>query len=107
MTAGTARTAPGPRTWGGRTWAGTARPATAWSPSPRCGPVSGPATRCTRCRTPRPGTSPRGENDAAFRTRLQIGAGLAVRAREAGFAVRAVVAGSACGDQDGFRAEPA
>jgi SRSO17 transposase len=36
---------------------------------------------------------------------LAIGADLAVRAREAGFAFRAVVADCAYGDQDGFRAE--
>jgi hypothetical protein len=47
----------------------------------------------------------KGKNDPAFRTKLQIGAGLAIRAREAGFAFRAVVADSAYGDQDGFRAE--
>ena len=47
----------------------------------------------------------KGKNDPAFRTRLAIGAGLAVRAREAGSAFRAVVADSAYGDQDGFRAE--
>ncbi|HWM97982.1 MAG TPA: transposase, partial [Streptosporangiaceae bacterium] len=47
----------------------------------------------------------KGKYDPAFRTRLAIGAGLAVRAREAGFAFRAVVADSAYGDQDGFRAE--
>jgi SRSO17 transposase len=37
--------------------------------------------------------------DPAFRTKLVIAA------REAGFAFRAVAADSACGDQDGFRAE--
>ena len=47
----------------------------------------------------------KGKNDPAFRTKLQIGAGLAVQAREAGFAFRAVVADSAYGDQDGFRGE--
>ena len=47
----------------------------------------------------------RGKNDPAFRTKLQIGAELAVRARAAGFVFRAVVADSAYGDQDGFRAE--
>jgi hypothetical protein len=46
-----------------------------------------------------------GKNDPAFRTKLAIGAGLAIRAREAGFGFRAVVADSAYGDQDGFRAE--
>src|SRR6266567_4735417 len=34
----------------------------------------------------------KGKNDPAFRTKLAIGAGLAVQAREAGFAFRAVVA---------------
>src|SRR5437773_11025922 len=46
-----------------------------------------------------------GKNDPAFRTKLQIGAELAVRARAAGFAFRAVAADSAYGDQDGFRGE--
>jgi SRSO17 transposase len=47
----------------------------------------------------------KGKNDPGFRTKLRIGADLAARAREAGFAFRAVVADSAYGDQDGFRAE--
>src|SRR6266700_2723815 len=47
----------------------------------------------------------KGKNDPEFRTKLQIGADLAVRARAAGFCFRAVVADSAYGDQDGFRAE--
>src|SRR6266568_822999 len=47
----------------------------------------------------------KGKNDPAFRTKLAIGADLAARARDAGFAFRAVVADSAYGDQDGFRAE--
>ena len=47
----------------------------------------------------------KGKNDPAFRTKLAIGADLAVRARAAGFTFRAVVADSAYGDQDGFRAE--
>jgi SRSO17 transposase len=34
----------------------------------------------------------KGRNDPAFRTKLQIGAGLAISAREAGFAFRAAVA---------------
>src|SRR5881628_813247 len=46
----------------------------------------------------------KGKNDPAFRTKLAIGAGLAIQAREAGFMFRAVVADSAYGDQDGFRA---
>jgi hypothetical protein len=44
---------------------------------------------------------PKGKNDPAFRTKLAIGADLAVRAQDAGFAFRAVVAESAYGDQDG------
>jgi DDE superfamily endonuclease len=47
----------------------------------------------------------KGKNDPEFRTKLVIGAELAVRARAAGFAFRAVVADSAYGDQDGFRGE--
>jgi len=47
----------------------------------------------------------KGKNDPEFRTKLQIGAELAVRARAAGFSFRAVVADSAYGDQDGFRGE--
>ena len=46
----------------------------------------------------------KGKNDPEFRTKLEIGADLAVRARAAGFTFRAVVADSAYGDQDGFRA---
>jgi hypothetical protein len=47
----------------------------------------------------------KGKNDPAFRTKLAIGADLAAAARAAGFVFRAVVADSAYGDQDGFRAE--
>jgi hypothetical protein len=47
----------------------------------------------------------KGKNDPAFRTKLQIDAELAVRARDAGFAFRAVAADCAYGDQDGFRGE--
>ena len=47
----------------------------------------------------------KGKSDPGFRTKLAIGADLAVRARDAGFAFRAVAADSAYGDQDGFRAE--
>jgi hypothetical protein len=47
----------------------------------------------------------KGKNDPAFRTKLQIGADLAAGSRAAGFVFRAVVAGSAYGDQDGFRGE--
>jgi len=47
----------------------------------------------------------KGKSDPAFRTKLQAGADLAVRARAAGFVFRAVAADSAYGDQDGFRGE--
>src|SRR5262249_59318000 len=47
----------------------------------------------------------RGKREPAFGTKRQIGADLAVRARDAGFAFRAVSADSAYGDQDGFRGE--
>jgi SRSO17 transposase len=47
----------------------------------------------------------KGKNDPAFRTKLQIGADLAIQAKAAGFAFRAAVADSAYGDQPGFRAE--
>src|SRR5213593_1718338 len=47
----------------------------------------------------------KGKGDPGFRTKLAIGADLAVRARDAGFVFRAVCADSAYGDQDGFRAE--
>jgi DDE superfamily endonuclease len=47
----------------------------------------------------------KGKNDPAFRTKLAIGADLAVKARDSGFVFRAVVADSAYGDQDGFRGE--
>jgi SRSO17 transposase len=42
---------------------------------------------------------------SAFRTKLKIGADLAIRARAAGFTFRATVADSAYGDQNGFRGE--
>jgi DDE superfamily endonuclease len=47
----------------------------------------------------------KGKNDPAFRTKLQIGAGLAAQAQAAGFVFRAVAADCAYGDQDGFRGE--
>ena len=102
---GTGRTARRPLMWAGSGWAGTARPTTGWSPSPRCGLMSACITRCTRCPTPRRGTSPRGRATRDSGPSWPIGAGLAVKAREAGFSFRAVVADSAYGDQDGFRAE--
>jgi hypothetical protein len=48
---------------------------------------------------------PKGKNDPGFRTKLQIGTGLALQGRAAGFVFRAVAADSAYGDQDGFRGE--
>jgi hypothetical protein len=48
---------------------------------------------------------PKGRNDPGFRTKLAIGADLAIKARAAGFAFRAVAADSAYGDRDGFRGE--
>ncbi|MGH7750950.1 MAG: IS701 family transposase, partial [Candidatus Dormibacteria bacterium] len=48
---------------------------------------------------------PKGKTDFDFRTKLQIGAELAVRASSAGFVFRAVAADAAYGDQDGFRGE--
>src|SRR5262249_6619926 len=47
----------------------------------------------------------KGKNDPAFRTKLQIGADLAVRARDAGFAFRAVAADRAYGGQGRCRGE--
>jgi SRSO17 transposase len=47
----------------------------------------------------------KGKSDPGFRTKLAIGADLAVRARAAGFVFRAVAADSAYGGQDGFRGE--
>jgi SRSO17 transposase len=48
---------------------------------------------------------PKGRNDPGFRTKLQIGAGLAGDAQAAGVDFRAAVADCAYGDQDSFRAE--
>jgi hypothetical protein len=47
----------------------------------------------------------KGKGDPGFRTKLAIGAELAMAARAAGFVFRAVAADSAYGDQDGFRGE--
>src|SRR5260370_722807 len=59
----------------------------------------------TRRRPGRAGHFAKGKNEPGFGTKLAMGADLAVRAREAGFPFRVVVADSAYGDQDGFRAE--
>ncbi|WP_202970897.1 IS701 family transposase [Saccharothrix sp. ALI-22-I] len=48
---------------------------------------------------------PEDKNDPDFRTKLQIGAGLARDAHAAGVAFRAVVADAAYGDQDAFRGD--
>src|SRR5438132_8733893 len=100
----TGRTARRPRTWAGSGWAGTARPATGWSPSPRCGPMSGCITRCTRCRTPRPGTWPRGratrDSGPGWRSARTWRCGRGRRGSRSARSSR----DSAYGDQDGFRA---
>ena len=90
---------------GGQIWAGTARPATGWSPSPRCGPMSGSITRCTRCRTPRRGTSRRGRTTRNSAPSWRSARTWPSGRGEAGFAFRAVAADSAYGDQDKFPAE--
>src|SRR5690242_2263400 len=105
MTAGTARTGPGPRMRAISGWAGTARPATGWSRSPRCGLMSGSATRCMPIRTRRRSTSPGGRTTRRSGPRWPSAPRWRSGAREAVFAVRAVCADSAYGDQDGFRAE--
>ncbi|MGH3289270.1 MAG: IS701 family transposase [Streptosporangiaceae bacterium] len=96
-----AKTAHAGRQWPGRygkTDNGVVTVTTLWADErlyyPRaCGAVhSGPPFR-------------EGEERSGFGTKLAIGADLAVRARAAGFAFRAVAAGSAYGDQDGFRGE--
>jgi SRSO17 transposase len=46
----------------------------------------------------------KGKNDPAFRTKLQIGAALAIQAREADFVFRAVAADSAYGIRTGSAA---
>jgi len=48
---------------------------------------------------------PKGTNDPQFRTKLRMGIELAVAARDAGVAFRAVAADCAYGDQDNFRAD--
>lgn len=48
---------------------------------------------------------PKGKNDPAFRTKLQIGPALAVQARQVGVVFRAVAADCAYGDHDCLRAE--
>src|SRR5436190_6552069 len=105
MTRGIARTAQRPRMWVISGWAGTARPTTGWSPSPRCGLTSGCITRCTRCPTLRPGTSPGERATRSSGPSWRSARTWRSRPRAAGFAFRAVAADSAYGDQDGFRGE--
>src|SRR6201984_430077 len=107
MTAATARTGPGPRTWGISGWGGSARTAsgvvtvtTVWADERLYYPVH--AVPYTPARH-----FAKGKNDPAFRTKLAIGADLAIQAREAGVAFRAVVADSAYGDQEGCRSKRA
>ena len=47
---------------------------------------------------------PEGKNDPEFRTKLAIGADLAIQSQAAGFVFRAIAADSAYGDQDGSAA---
>jgi DDE superfamily endonuclease len=82
----------------GKTDSGVVTVTTVWADERLYYPVH--AVPCTPARH-----FAKGKNDPGFRTKLAIGADLAVRAREAGFAFRAVCADSAYGDQDGFRGE--
>jgi len=71
-----------------------------------CGPTSAFTIRCTRVPYTPARHFAKGKNDPAFRTKLAIGAGLAIKAREAGFVFRAVVADlRPTGTRTGFRAE--
>ena len=82
----------------GKTGSGVVTVTTVWADERVYYPVH--AVPCTPARH-----FAQGKNDPGFRTKLQIGADLAVRARAAGFVFRAVAADSAYGDQDGFRGE--
>jgi hypothetical protein len=82
----------------GKTGNGVVTVTTLWADERLCYPVH--AVPCTPA-----GHFAKGKGDPAFRTRLQIAVDLAVRAREAGFAFRAVAADSAYGDQDGLRGQ--
>jgi hypothetical protein len=82
----------------GKTGNGVVTVTTVWADERVCYPVH--AVPCTPAKY-----FAKGKNDPEFRTRPQIGADLAVRARAAGFAFEAVVADSAYGGQDGFRGE--
>src|SRR5256884_1666828 len=97
----------GPRTWAGSIWAGTARPAAAWSPSPRCGLMSGSATRCTRCRTPRRSTSRRGRTTRSSGPSCRSGrilrSGLTRRGSASGRSSRTVPTGTRTGSAPSWR----
>src|SRR5256714_1429439 len=82
----------------GKTDSGVVTVTTVWADERLYYPVH--AVPCTPARH-----FARGTSDPEFRTKLAIGADLAIRARAAGFAFRAVAADSAYGDQDGFRSE--
>ena len=102
---GAARTARSPRAWVISGWAGTAR----WDNRVVTFTTLWAAERLYYPRA-RGGQYPawhfaKGKGDPAFRTKLAIDADLAIRARAAGFAFRAVAADSASGDHDGFRGE--
>jgi hypothetical protein len=89
----------------GRQWLGRyGKTDNGWSPSPRCGPTSGSTIWCTRCSTPRPGTSRRrrttprsGPSCRSARPRGQ--------AQARGVRIPRGGADCAYGDQDGFRSE--
>ena len=57
------------------------------------------------CPKPRPGTSRKGRATRGSGPSWRSARILAIKARAAGFAFRAVAADSAYGDQDGFRGE--
>jgi len=82
----------------GKTGNGIVTVTTLWAGERLCYPLhAGPYTPARRL--------PGGKNGPLFRTKLQIAAELAGRARAAGVPFRAVTAGCAYGDQDGFRAD--
>jgi DDE superfamily endonuclease len=82
----------------GKTDNGVVTVTTLWADERLCYPVH--AVPCTPARH-----FAKGKSDPGFRTKLAIGADLAIQARAAGFAFRAVAGDSAYGDQDGFRGE--
>lgn len=77
----------------------------AWSPSPRCGLTNGSIVPVHAVPYTPARHFAKGKGDPAFRTKLAIDTDLAIWARAAGFAFRAVAADSGSGDHDGFRGE--